>query len=399
MSKRIFNFFIVIFPILSTYKGIAGIDLGTVILFIIGFICLIFNLGEFKLKLPRGFGLFYILALIFSFIFTQSFPLRLSLFTINLILACNYLDIEKILDYYFKTVTICCIFFLVQEISYFSIGVRVPGILPFLPTIYEGIDNTLFIQQKSLSDRSSSFFLEPSYFAQFLFPYIAYNLFSNNNKDIKRAVYVSIIMILIRSGNGIILLIIIWGSWILFSKIKPLKKIGIITLGIIGFFIISINNSTIFTSLLERSNELKSYQGNETHMSSGFIRFFRGYHLYSELPTINQLFGSDNEMIAYRKHINIFFKDGDSFFNGIQTLLLHNGLFVCIAYLIHLVLLSKRKADIKSKVIVICMLYLMAGESYYLTSRIFFITVFMYGLYFNEGIRKFSNNRNTIYLK
>lgn len=384
MLKKIFNLLIVIFPILSAYRGIADIDLGSITLFIGGLLCLISNISNFRLILPKGFGIFYIVALVFSIIFTQSLPLRLTLFTINLILACCYLDINKIINIYSKVVIVSCVFFLIQEASFYIIGTRIPGLLPFLPTIYD-TESISFLTTHTISTRSSSFFLEPSYFAQFLFPYIAYYLFSDKNKDIYKALFVSLITILIRSGNGIILLAIIWVIWLLSKKIKLVYKVLIISLGIIGVSTILAIDQSIFSSLMERSSELQSYKGD--NISSGFIRFFRGYYVYSDLPLFNQIFGSSSELIEQYRKVNIFFKHNDYFFNGIQMLLLHNGFIILVLYIRHLLLLGNRNSDIRAKVFIICILFLMLGESYYLTSRIFFVTIFLFGLYQSQNIK------------
>lgn len=382
MLKKIYNIIIVIFPILSAYKGIAGVDLGTIILFICGILCLMSNIGTFRMVLPKGFGLFYIVAMIISIIFTQSFPLRLTLFTANLILACCYIDINKIIVIYSKVVSICCIFFIVQEITYYLTGIRIHGILPFLPTIYDNSDNVSFIYSLDNASRLSSLFLEPSYFAQFIFPYIVYNLFSDDKKKNYKAMFVSLVMIFIRSGNGIILLVIIWFIWLLLSNYKLIYKFGIILLSTLGIFVVIKLDSSIFISLMERSSELLSYKGDEQYMSSGFVRFFRGYYLYGELPVINQLFGTSSADIEQYKNLNIFFlNENDNFLNGVQTLLIHNGIFVLILYIRHLLLLGNNSSDIKSKVFIICILFLMIGESYYLTSRIFFVTVLLFGIY------------------
>lgn len=369
------------FPILSAYRGIGGLDFGSVILFTAGMLCLCTNFKQFKLtNLPKGYGVFYIVAMIVSIVFIKSLQLRLSLFTINLVFACSFFDINLIIKYYLKTVKVCCAFFLIQELMYYFTGARISGILTFLPTIY-GDASTGIINRITTLNRSSSFFLEPSYFAQFLFPYVVYFLFSKKKADIKKAVLVSFIMLVTKSGNGLILLLIIWCGWFFFSDIKTYQKcllVLLVTLFLCGLLIV--DNSLIFM-LLERMSELQSYGGEERHMSSGFIRFFRGYYLYDELPMMNQLFGANNNVVELYMSENIFFPDEeDKFLNGVQTILVHNGLFILILYIRHILLWGRQSSDIRIKIFIFCIIFLMLGESYYLTSRLFFVTIFLFGL-------------------
>ena len=129
--------------------------------------------------------------------------------------------------------------------------------------------------------RSASFFLEPSYFAQFLFPYIALKMFTGKPKDLRAAVVVSLIVFLTKTGNGVLLLVLLWGGWLLYSNYKlPVKIFGCLFTILLAMTMFVIN-SDMFDALIGRSVELTStsntYKGDGE--TSGFIRIFRGYYL------------------------------------------------------------------------------------------------------------------------
>ncbi len=382
MLKNIFNFSIAILPILSGYRFVDNIDLGTFVVFVFGFLCLIFNSKQFKLELPKGYSPFFFIAIIFSILFIHSLPLRLCLFSLNLLFACCYVDISKLLNYYSKIVMISCGFFIIQELSYYLTGERIVGILSFLPTIYNFDDSTIFFENIKFSTRAASFFLEPSYFAQLLFPYIVYNLFSKDISKIKNAILVSSVMLFIKSGNGSILLIIIYICWLIFGKVKLKQRLITFFIGFIGLILVLIIDNSLIDTLLSRTSELQSYKGNEKYMSSGFMRMFRGYYIFNDLPLINKIFGAHNDLIEYYRARSMYFLiDGDKFFNGFQSLLLHNGLIVTILYLIHLLKLGNKTSDKRIIAFTICIIYLLFSESYYLSSRLFFVVVMLFGLY------------------
>ena len=395
MLKKIYTSLIVLFPILSGYGGFAGIDLGSILLLFAGVVYLALNFSRFSMKFPKGYVLFLVLALLITFFVTRSIQLRLILYSFNLVIACCFVDKKCLYTIYSKVVLFSCIFFLVQEIMYITSGYRISGLLPFLPTIYGG--DVDLIATQTVSERSASFFLEPSYFAQYLFPFIALSLVQFNTQGLRYSILVSLIVLLTRSGNGILLLAIIWGIWLFFSEISVSKKVSIIVVGIIGLYLVLLLDPELLTSLFDRSAELTSFHGDERFMSSGFIRIFRGYFLYSDLPTINKLFGASEQLIEAIKKYNIFFIDENTskFLNGTQMLLIHNGLIVTVCYFRHLFLYYNKFYRV-TLVLISCFVFLMCTESYYLTSRAFLVSIILYIVNKNQDLDKTINRNQSL---
>lgn len=378
--KKFFNFLIAFYPILSGYGLSPQADFGVILIFIVGICCIIANKKPFSFHTPEGYSLFFITAFLMSLTFAHTIQLRLLLYTVNLCLACNYLDFGQLKRSYYILVFITCSFFVFQNIVYLTTGLHISGIIPFIPTIYDGMGiNQALVD--SQGERFSSFFLEPSYFAQYLFPYIVFEQFSKQKNSMRNAVLVSLVVLLIRSGNGMILLMLSWGIWFLAGNYKLRVKVAYVFVGMVMITVLWKLNSVMFEGLLSRATEFQSYGGDEQYQSSGFIRMFRGYFAYADMPTINKLFGAHPDFVQAIFNNNIYFaSSNDNSINGTSTILLYNGAVVCFLFFLHLFLMywaCKRKVMF---VMMICCIWLMLSESYYLCARMFTTIILMYGL-------------------
>ena len=291
-------------------------------------------------------------------------------------------DIELLKRYYGYVVAICCGYFILQEISYNLTGTRISGLTTLVPTIYGALSEK-YVAIQTKVPRSAAFFLEPSYFAQYLFPYIVLNIFSKQKRAFKKVIAVSLVMFLIRSGNGTILLLLIWGTWFLFSNIKAYIKILVVAFMLMGLAGIYFYDPSIYESLLSRTSELHASASANMGESetSGFIRFFRGYYLYNDMPLFSKIFGSTNDAVLSAMKASPFLWNKDQFMNGVQTLLIYNGLIVCLLYFRHILLFCKGALKQKEVVaFVLGFIFLMFSESYYLCSRALLTMMFIYGL-------------------
>lgn len=379
--KKIYHMLLVLYPILSGYGFSAQLDFGILLLLISGCLYISKRHQEIKFVFFRGYILFFLTATILSFAILKTIPLRLFLFSINLWLATALVDIELLKRYYGYAVAICCSYFILQEITYNLTGSRISGLTTLVPTIYGAISEK-YVAIQTRVPRSAAFFLEPSYFAQYLFPYIVINIFSKQKSTFKKAIAVSFIMFLIKSGNGTILLLLVWGIWFVFSSIKTYIKISVATLMLLGLVGIYFIDPTIFESLFSRTSELHAtaYLNLGDSETSGFIRFFRGYYLYNDMPLFNKLFGSTSDAVVAAMNASPFLWNRDQFMNGVQTLLIYNGLFVCFLYFRHIFLFFKGTLNQKEVVALVAgFIFLMFSESYYLCSRALLTMLFIYG--------------------
>ena len=394
--KKAFNLALALFPIISGYGFSPSLDFGSLLLFFLGAGCVVAYPKKFKIKFPLGYMAFFVVALLLSLVWTHSVPLRVLLFSINLCFACSYAKWDYLWKYYGIIVWISCAFFLIQEASYLLLGSRPSGLLSFIPTIYG--DNGDMIGRSKIDLRSAAFFLEPSYFAQFLLPYVIVNLFSIQKGNVKRAVVISMIIVLIRSGMGVLCVALIWLMWFLYSNVKLHYKIIVLVLGASVFGVLVFTNSSILYALFGRAGELMSYGGDETYMSSGFIRFFRGYYAFTDMSALNMLFGANPQIVQDTLSRNIFFwSDEIRFLNGVQTLLFYHGIIGAVLYLSHLLSFPYRTHNKILLVFSVCFILLMLGESYFLCSRGFLMVIIMQSI--AEGARVGSNSVQLVHSK
>lgn len=360
-------------PIMSAYAGIASVDLGSIILFLWGIVCVLAT-GVLKVTLPKGYAVFLFFPLICTTIATVKLPLGMMLFVTNIVLALNYAKFQYVLKAYSIVVYTACLLFVVQEIMFYTTGVRLSGMLPWLPLVYEDISDA-YKQYLLIANRSSSFFLEPAYFVEFLFPFIAIKLFSNNKRARLEAIFVSLVVLFSRTGTGVLLLIIIWGVWFFMGSLQKRTKISVAIIFVIAAAIVITYDRSIL-SLYSRVNELDLERGIAGESSSGFIRFYRGYLVYAELPFVNKLFGAPLDMINSLIRSNYYFSDNKNltFLNGAQSLLVYYGFFSFIFYMRHLFLYCY-KVRMEVFVLAVCCIYLMFSESFFLTSRLFLCTI------------------------
>lgn len=381
MLIKLYTLLVVLYPILSAYTVMGSIDLGIALCSFVGMIVFVAVLGKKRIIFPEGYGAFLFYVTFVAILVTHALPLRILLYSFVLIVGCMVCEFDKLYKYYKQVAYICICFFLFQEIVLLATGNIVPGIFTFLPTVYG--DSASFISNRLLeSNRPSSFFLEPSYLAQFLYPLVAMELFWNkDNNHLRNAVIHSFIIFLIRSGNGILLLGIIWSIWIIFSDVRKIKKYTIVFLGGIGAIAMLAFKPDFILELLSRTQELTISGAEDRHLSSGFIRFFRGYYLYFSLPTINQIFGvnpAQLEDYMLSNSLGLFDRD-TAFLNGIQTILCLYGCIGAVFYFRHVYLFGKQSESV-CKVLLVGTVYLLLSESYFICSRMLLVMVLLFKL-------------------
>lgn len=389
MLKKLFSLLIVLYPILSAYSVVGPLDLGALLCAIVGSVLFITSV-KYRIRFPKGYVAFLCYVLLAAVLVTHSIPLRIILYTVLFIFGCTYCDLETLYYYYKRVAIICILFFVIQEIARIGIGKTIPGIFTFMPIIYG--DSSRYVDSLIGSNRSASFFLEPSYFAQFLFPLIAFELLHFNDKShIRNAIILSVITFAIRSGVGVLLLLIIWLIWIIKSDIKRIVKARVIFVGGLLVSIAVICMPEIVLDLLGRSQELSIYGADERYQSSGFIRFFRGYYLYGSLPFINQLFGlNPGELESIMSSNPLFASDKTLFINGIQTILCLYGFVGMIFFLRHLYLMGKN-SPIACAALLFCVFFLHISESYFISGRMLLTMILIYEIKHND--------ENSIYYK
>ena len=325
----------------------------------------------------------------------------LLLFTINIVLVVPLVRVEYIKKYYRIAVYLCIIVFITQEVMFYISGIRFMALIPFFHTVYKGVDMASFVARMSMEGRSCSMFLEPSHFAHFLLPYLAMTLgILHDKKKLLNidVIVVTIVLVFLRSGNGLLVLAIIWAVAILFSSMnKIIKYVMIIPfslfVAIYGFSAFS--DTEMGQSVLERTEELDT---DFTRVSSGFIRVWRGYYVYDDQPDIVKLFGvgyGGIEDAVHKSNYQWMFKSNDDIYvNNVQAFLLSYGIFGSFLYLLFLFCICK-KEKFATIMMVVTFLSLCFLDNFFCSTKMLLILAIPLA-YNNYNIRKEKKLVNTL---
>lgn len=275
---------------------------------------------------------------------------------------------------YRKIAIICIFFFFIQECMYIALGYRISGVFEQLPLSLSVDDVSSFYEKMSEKERSSSFFSEPSHFAQFLLPLLCIELFSKS-KNYFIISMIIITLMLLMSGNAIIGMVTIALMYLSYILKKYNRTTGIVLvtfllsmLMVIGLFYA---DSTKGQEMMERSYQLSSNSVDvKGGGQSGFLRIYRGYGVFEEFGTYQKLFGNDNESYfiskARQSSVSMFFKEDDTYINTFQSFLIFTGI-VGVCFFIFIFIHIWRLSDFTGKSVLITFYALSFVSALYLT--------------------------------
>lgn len=378
---------VVLSPLLDAYylPGTTTL-ISTAVLFVAAFTTLFFNYPR-RFQLPQSYKWFIIYALLVPTINQLvNFPIstiKSSLiavgyytFCLGVILPC--IEWKDMIKAYKIIVLIAVAVFLLQEVCFMTIGRRFSALIPFLTVRYDGVGMTEFMINQSLSARSSSLFLEPAHFAQYIGPFLAILLGQANDK--KKVVYLpailfSLILFFTKSGNGIFVLAVCWAFFILTYKMSFKMKLLILIpfSAIAGFILFDIIAETeIGQQLLSRKDELVI--GGTNWVSSGNVRISRGYLVFFEEPFWDQLFGVGQgaipAVIDQSRYLWMFGEE--RYTNVVQSLLMGAGYMGTGIFLMHIIGLYKSN-NYAGKCVIIVLIALSFIESFLYGSKMMLI--------------------------
>ena len=391
MMKKIAMILLVLYPILGIYKLPIGIDIPLNVFFTL--ILLAYTLlakKKISFDFPRGFITYWFYISIVYILFSGDFRittlipggLSFCFWVIAFIVLASFFDYKLFRKYYRVVFSICAVVFIIQEISYYTLGTRPIFLFPMPLT--GSADYSVILANQINLDRSSCFFREPSHFAQFALPLLAIELYESSNKGrfISRyAFFIVLILFLMRSGNGflgmiIIMLVQVW-DYLKYAKLKYkyLTLIVIIPLAVLAVSLYSRTEQGSEIAL--RASGISTEEG-----SSSFVRTFRGFYLYEELPVINKIFGTSIEGVPdaiSRSKVNYLFidpitGDDDYYLNGIQTILISNGIIgLLLFFFIYIKLYSRY--DLLSKPLILLFISLLFIGNLYLSQMMLISTI------------------------
>ena len=347
-----------------------GLNLGVAILLFI--ICPLAYYSYIKSRYIINRTLWYyvtfvIYLLIISFVhgsignmillFVISLPFHLIL-TSNVHLYRTYIGVYLWASLFFSA------FLIVQDISILFFSKPIEGILSFLP---KELDQESSIYDNNLYIRISSVFIEPSHFALYVIPSVCILLWKVYITKYRIAflLIITAAVFMSTSGNGIVLIGLIYSIFIAHSNLHKfnLKSI-LITIVIIFSGIVILNQDTI------KNVTDNLFQENSNGYNKSDYRIKRGFSLYSELPVSSQIFGvgwtnaerflKDTEPNLYNKYSSNTRFD---YFNSMAGVLIYTGLLGFTLFFIFFYSLFLKARGVGSKTIVFIVFITMASSS------------------------------------
>lgn len=381
--KNILLMLLAIMPILNIYCLPFGPDipLANVIIITLATCGVISRRMRFG-KLPRFFVIYWVYIGVAYFILTLNnfkvvnlIPGGLSFFVWVIILSVylDAFDLNVFRKYYRVVFTICGVVLLLQEFLFFTTGQRFSLLFP-LP-LSGGMSSQFLKDTQLLLTRSSSFFREPSHFAQFALPLLAIELFNPRNKNSfisGYSVFILICLIVLRSGNGFLGMITLIISRFFFyfkeSGIKAKLATLLFVVPLLLFSTVKYTSTESGQEIVERFSNVGIDEDSES-----FDRIFRGYLLYQILPNENKVFGISHEnlesfighsAIAYLFMSNTADGQNDTYLNGIQHILVHFGAVGLILFFYVLICLYVQSDYIAKTLIITFLIIMFVGNVY-----------------------------------
>ena len=300
-------------------------------------------------------------------------PIGFLLNVIGVLFFYGCVRFKYLLSVYVIIASFSIFFFFLQTFSYYVAGVHINGVLEFLPLALN-VDSSWLLDHK-MADRFSSFFSEPAHFAQFLLPLLCYSIFSEKESSRKRialSVIIVVVLMLLKSGNGYLGLIAVfvsYGFYIFIVKSIDLKKIVLVLLALPLIFYLGSTYMRTETGmeLLERSNTIGANSEN-AYKGSGYMRTWRGWLLFIDLPLEKQVFGvGDNQnLVSSISSSSIwtdFIDEDDTYLNGIQAIFVNTGYVGAILFALFIISLWKGNSfEGKTQLVVLLVLSLISAN-------------------------------------
>ncbi len=304
---------------------------------------------------------------------SRNFPIFTIRVLVTYLMFWGAIELKDLLKAYKIIGFICIVFFFFQYIVLLLTNHYVNGVITFLPIAFTD-DYATFYSTLLDSHRCASFFSEPAHLAQFLLPLLCVELMFDKAKN--HFVYsgvIIVVLLLLSSGNammGLAAIFLVYVGNLLFRKPSVSKIflfiVALLAVAIGGYYFMQTEAGA---QMMERSEEL-NYSDATNFRSSGYLRMYRGYAVYSEYSPSEKIFGIyDNELIQRKINSSIMaaaFYDDDMYFNGVQNILIRTGLIGALIFSI-LIITLWRGNHISSKAILLVLVVFCFIASIYLT--------------------------------
>ena len=337
-------------PFLRYYDVVfTDISLETTIVFFVAIISLIYLFANKRNRVSETskrsiaflllFFIYFVLITLFSVVIrgfqTESLNALLFCFATGIIMiSFFYLPFQKekvIKLYEFLVWAVISIYLFQLLLSLFGVKINFKMPLHDFSNSWSKLSTYCFGMNDSIP---TSIFAERAHFCEYIIPYICLCIFSKNfiRRRFAKAILVSVVAISTVSGNGVVLVAIVWLIYFLFfANVKKANKVPLLLVGITLLF---------FSYLIMRKIPAFDKMFNTLFVNStGFsswtkadFRIYRGFDFFARMPISDKFFGIGYRTISfYSSSIRITsIYDSDSLYSylsGITQVLIYFGVF------------------------------------------------------------------------
>ena len=385
--RRTAMLLLALFPILQYYALPVSLSfsIGEVLLLLFS----VFVLSKYNTKqvwhFPKHYVTYWAYCAVIIFI-TSGFKvsyllpggLTMCMFSLFFAAFAFVFDEDYLLRFFRNMFIPLAVFFVIQEISFRATGTRITWHLPIASetAYYGGLTFEQLEYGQAFGERSSSIFMEPAYFAEFLLMHLCLELFGKQGRE-KLYNYYSIAIILVllfaRSGSGMMgsafLSIVKLISYQRQSKSGRSWIILLLTIPVLLFAATKYVQSEVGSSVMDRQKEITNQSG------SAYDRMFRGFEIYEVMPTVNKIIGINVDDLRESDLYNGVetLKEG-MLLNGFQFALVSKGLIGLTIFLMFFVAIFKN-SNILTKSALGLLLVLSLFESVYFSHHMLILTL------------------------
>lgn len=287
-------------------------------------------------------------------------------------------DIDYCIKIYLRLSFISSWYVLMQVIFMYLLDIYLPAnILPF-STIEIFRAKEAFFSTGIF--RPTSFFSEPARFSQYVLPALCIILFDKKykRKQIIFGLLISFAIIATTSSLGIILITVAWLIFFYFISYRHAFRAVILLFGFV-FIAIIIYTTNDFV----RDSLHKIFFSIGVNNAKTSERIFRGFSIYTKLPTLNQIIGvglGNSEYYMTKYNITTIYDSPwyttYEYFNNFASALIFGGIFAGISFF--MTISSLLKSENRSvRVMAILLILLSFGSSMFYDATFLFYGVIM----------------------
>ena len=376
LAEKILTALLAFLPVTYIYliPG-TGMVIGVILLLVVVFplSLLLFNNSGYKYDKTHIYYLLFVLYLFIISLVNGSIGNMVMLFLISvpfqIFITSNKNLYGSFLKYYLYLSLFFSIFLIIQAVSLFIFSYPIEGLLLAIPRVAD-IESS--ITDEILYVRLASVFAEPSHFALYVIPSVCILLWDIVSFRFRKfaLLAISTAVIVSTSGNGIILLAIVY---ILFALYVGLRKVNYKSITIVACIIcvgIFIFNSEFMQGITG------SLFSDDMGYDKSEYRIKRGFMLYNDLPAFDKLIGvgwGNAEKYSRENNTQIYGKYSAEarfdYFNSISGILIYTGMVGFVLFVLFFMSLYRKTTNYGSKVILLVIFITLFSSSIFMAEQ------------------------------